>query len=240
MIRLEDVSKKYGSEYAIKNVSFELKKGESLAIVGPSGGGKSTLLKMINRLEAPTKGHVFIDNEKLTEKNRRKACLKIGMVFQQYNLFPHMNVLENLIYTPCAVLKMNKEEAVERAIRLLQNLNLKGKIDFMPKELSGGQKQRIAIARSLMMKPEVMLFDEPTSALDPEVIKDIVNLINELRKDISIITVTHHLKFAHAISERVIFMDQGQILCDQKTEAFFKNPKSHRAKLFLDNVGDFM
>lgn len=240
MIKLEDVSKKYGTEYAIKNISFQLKKGESLAIIGPSGSGKSTLLKMINRLEAPTKGNVFVNDVKLTEKNRRKACLKIGMVFQQYHLFPHMNVLENLIYSPCAVLKMDKQQAIDKATKLLQDLNLKGKIDFMPKELSGGQKQRIAIARSLMMDPDLMLFDEPTSALDPEVIKDIVNIINELRKEISIITVTHHLKFAHAISERVIFMDQGQILCDQPTESFFKNPKSHRAKLFLDNVGDFM
>lgn len=240
MIKIEELSKKYNNEYALKNANFEIKANESLAIIGPSGSGKSTLLRLINHLEAPSKGNVYINGTKLTQKNRAKLCLKIGMVFQQCHLFPHMNVLENLTYARCNVLGLKRDEATEKAMALLIAFNLAGKAEAIPASLSGGQKQRIAIARALMMDPEILLFDEPTSALDPEVIKDVVNIINDLKKKMTIITVTHHLKFAHAIADRVIFMDEGQLLCDQSTKEFFTKPKSHRAKLFMENVSDFM
>ena len=240
MIKVEALSKKYNNAYALKNASFEVQANESLAIIGPSGSGKSTLLRLINHLEAPSKGHVYINGTKLTPKNRSKLCLKIGMVFQQCHLFPHMNVLENLTYASCNVLGLKKDKAIEKAMELLKSFNLTAKAEEMPGSLSGGQKQRIAIARALMMDPEILLFDEPTSALDPEVIKDVVSIINDLKEKMTIITVTHHLKFAHAIAGRVIFMDEGQLLCDQSTEEFFNKPKSHRAKLFLQNVSDFM
>lgn len=240
MIRIESLSKKYNKEYALKNASFTLDKNVSLAIIGPSGSGKSTLLRLINYLEEPTSGHVYINDTKLTLKNRTNLCLKIGMVFQQCHLFPHMNVLENLTYAPRNILKMGQIKAIEKAMGLLEHFNLVSKAQAMPGSLSGGQKQRIAIARALMMDPEMLLFDEPTSALDPEVIKDVAAIINELKKDMTIITVTHHLRFAHAIADRIIFMDEGQLLCDQNTKDFFDKPKSHRAKLFMENVGDFM
>lgn len=240
MITVENLSKKYNSHYALKNASFVLEPKQSLAVIGPSGSGKSTLLRVINYLEEPTDGHIYINDEKLTKRNRNKLCLRMGMVFQQCHLFLHMNVLDNLIYSPCIMFKRNKEDMVDKAIELLTRFNLRGKASSMPNSLSGGQKQRVAIARSLMLDPEIMLFDEPTSALDPEVIKDVVNIISDLRKEITIITVTHHLKFAEAISDRVIFMDQGQILSDQPTKDFFKKPKSYRAKLFLENVSGFM
>lgn len=240
IIKAENLTKKYNDNYALKDANFSVKEMESLVVIGPSGSGKSTLLRTLNYLEEPTKGHVYIKNTKLTKKNRHKLCLKIGMVFQQCHLFTHMNVLENLIYSPCVMFKEDREKATKKAEHLLDQFRLNSKIETMPKFLSGGQKQRVAIARSLMLDPEIMLFDEPTSALDPEVIKDIVNIINDLRSKMTIITVTHHLKFAEAISDRVIFMDQGQMLCDQTTNEFFAKPKSHRARLFLENVSGFM
>lgn len=240
MIKLDEVSKKYGSQYAVKNASFNLTKYETLAIVGPSGSGKSTLLRCINHLEEVTKGSIYIDGDKVTKRNYQKLCLKVGMVFQHCYLFPHMNVMSNLIYGPTHVLGKTKEESITKAEKLLEDFRIKNKADTMPNALSGGQKQRVAIARALMMDPEVMLFDEPTSALDPEVIKDVVEVIARLKNAMTIIAVTHHLKFAKAIADRIIFMDQGQLLCDQKTEEFFEQPKSHRARLFLENVGDFM
>lgn len=240
MIKVENLSKKYSSGYALKEANFTLDTKQSLVVIGPSGSGKSTLLRVINYLEEPSKGHIYINNEKLTKKNSLKLCARVGMVFQQCHLFPHMNVLENLIYAPCTMIKKDRKEATNKAIDLLARFNLKSKIDSMPKSLSGGQKQRVAIARSLMLDPEIMLFDEPTSALDPEVIKDVVNIINDLRPEMTIITVTHHLKFAREISDRVIFMDHGQMLCDQPTKEFFEKPSSHRARLFLENVSGFM
>jgi len=239
MIVVENLSKKYSGQYAIKNVGFQLSKKEILAIVGPSGSGKTTVLRCINRLEEPTAGNVYIDGKKITAKSSNKLRLKVGMVFQHFNLFPHMNVMENLIYTPCKVLGMGENAAKQKAKELLEKFSIVGKANFMPGDLSGGQKQRVAIARALMMNPEIMLFDEPTSALDPEVIQDVVDAIIMLKSEMTIIIVTHHIRFAKAVADRIIFMDQGQVLCDQNNEEFFKKPKSHRARLFLDKVGEF-
>ena len=240
MITLEKISKKYGDNYAIKNITLNFGNGETIAIIGPSGSGKSTLLRCINHLEEPTSGHVLIGGQKLTNSNRRKLCLKIGMVFQAFNLFPHMNVRDNLIYGPINVLGLTKEASVIKAIELLNKFGLATKLLSKPIDLSGGQKQRVAICRALMMEPEIILFDEPTSALDPEVIKEIIDAILLLKSQITMVVVTHHLKFAAAIADRIIFMDQGQVLADQNKIDFFAKPKSHRARLFLENIGDLM
>lgn len=240
MIELQNVSKKFGSHYAIRDVTLSLGDHKTVVLIGPSGSGKSTLLRCINRLEEPTKGSVIIDGKKLTHRNHKKLCSKIGMVFQQFNLFPHMNVMENMIYAPCNVQGMKKTEAQEKASKLLEQFGIANKTLSYPRELSGGQKQRVAICRALMMDPEVILFDEPTSALDPEVIKDIIEIINVLRTQMSIVIITHHIKFAKIIADRVIFMDSGKILADESAENFFSNTKSHRARLFLENVGELM
>ncbi len=239
MITIENLSKKYHGNYAIKNINFKVENKEVVAIVGPSGSGKTTLLRCINKLEEPTAGHVYIGDIKITAKNINKIRPKIGMVFQQFNLFPNMNIMENLIYAPMQVLSERKDEAIIKANGLLKKFGLENKANSKPNDLSGGQKQRIAIIRSLMMNPELILFDEPTSALDPEVVQDIVEVIKGLKNEMTVIVVTHHIRFAKAIADRVIFMDQGQVLCDQKTDEFFVKPKSHRARLFLEKVGEF-
>lgn len=239
MIKIEGLSKKFGDNIVVKNVNFAADRNEIVSIVGPSGSGKSTLIRCINRIEEPTSGHIYIDNKKMDKRSIKKIRKKIGMVFQHFNLFPHMNVLENLTYAPVNVLKIKKKVAIDKAKDLLKRFSLSSKSTSMPSSLSGGQKQRIAIIRAIMMEPEIILFDEPTSALDPEIIGDVAKEIKALKKNMTIIVVTHHLKFAKDISDRIIFMDQGQILCDQKKSEFFKNPKSHRAKLFLQKVGDY-
>jgi polar amino acid transport system ATP-binding protein len=239
MITIEDLSKKYHGNYAIKNIDFKVEDKEVVAIVGPSGSGKTTLLRCINRLEVPTSGHVYISDIKITGRNINKLRPKIGMVFQNFNLFPHMKIMENLIYAPMQVLGMKKEAADLKAQNLLKKFGMENKANSKPNDLSGGQKQRIAIIRSLMMNPELILFDEPTSALDPEVVQDIVDVIKSLKSEMTVIVVTHHIKFAKAIADRIIFMDQGQVLCNQNTAEFFAKPKSHRARLFLEKVKDF-
>jgi len=240
MIKLEKLSKKYGTNYAIKDVSMQVDAFEAVAVVGPSGGGKSTLLRCINHLEEPTSGQVSINGEKVTKKNRHLAALKIGMVFQNFNLFPNMDVKGNLIYSPKVVLGMKRHEVEHKAKELLTQFGLENKLHAKISSLSGGQKQRIAIARSLMMNPEIMLFDEPTSALDPEVIKDLIQIISLLKSKMTIIVVSHHLKFAKAVADRIVFMDKGLVLADQKVDQFFSKPKSQRARLFLENIGDLM
>lgn len=240
MIQLENLAKKFDDNYAIKDINLTFAKKEATVIIGSSGSGKSTLLRCINNLDTPTSGSVIIDGKKLTRKNRGKLCFKIGMVFQQFNLFPHMNVLENLIYGPLNVLGMDKNQSISKAESLLERFGISGKILSMPSDLSGGQKQRVAIVRALMMDPEVILFDEPTSALDPEVIKDIIEIINSLKSQMNMIIVTHHIKFARVVADRIIFMDSGLVLADQPAAEFFDKPKSHRARLFLENVGDLM
>lgn len=240
MIVLENVSKKFDDYEAISNVNLVFDKRETVVIIGSSGSGKSTLLRCINHLENPTTGSVLIDGKKLTKRNRGKLCFKIGMVFQQFNLFPHMTVLENLTYGPVNVIKANKKETEEKAKNLLKQFGVLKKAKSYPADLSGGQKQRVAIARALMMDPEIMLFDEPTSALDPEVVKDVIEIITELKNQMTMIVITHHIKFAKVIADRIIFMDHGKILSDQQANEFFQKPTSHRARLFLDNVGDLV
>ena len=240
MIVLEKVTKKFNDHIAIKDISLTFDKRETIVIIGSSGSGKSTLLRCINNLENPTSGHVWIDNKKLTRHNRSKLCFKIGMVFQQFNLFPHMSVLENLTYGPCNVLHHNKIKTEEKARKLLERFGILDKTEAAPLGLSGGQKQRAAICRALMMDPETILFDEPTSALDPELVKDIIEIINDLKNQMTMVVITHHIKFARVIADRIIFMDKGLVLADQSADEFFTKPKSHRAKLFLANVGDLM
>ncbi|WP_419235100.1 amino acid ABC transporter ATP-binding protein [Rickettsia endosymbiont of Nabis limbatus] len=240
MIILEKVCKRYGKNYGIKNIDLSFTAKETTVIIGPSGGGKTTLLRVLNNLEEPTSGTLLVDGKKLLPKDRRKLRLKVGMVFQNFNLFPHLSVGDNLIYTPVNVLKIPKDEAISKAKELLEKFKLSQKFNSYPANLSGGQKQRIAIARALMMKPEILLFDEPTSALDPENIKDVIENINLLKEQMSMVVVTHHLKFAKLIADRIIFMDQGQILANQPAQEFFNKPASHRARLFLENIGDFL
>ncbi|WP_341763912.1 amino acid ABC transporter ATP-binding protein [Candidatus Tisiphia endosymbiont of Beris chalybata] len=240
MIKIDKVSKCYHKTYALKEVSLEFNKKETIAILGSSGSGKSTLLRIINGLETPTNGDVFINDQKLNQKNKRELCLKTGMVFQAFNLFPHFNVQDNLIYAPVNVLKIGQKAAMIKAEKLLAQFNLQQKIASFPVNLSGGEKQRVAICRALMMDPEIMLFDEPTSALDPENIKDIIESITLLKLQVIMVIVTHHIKFAQMIADRIIFMNQGQVLADQPSEKFFAQPESHRARLFLENIGELM
>jgi len=240
MIKLENISKKFDKNYAIKDVSLNFIVNETIAIIGSSGSGKSTLLRCINNLEKPTSGRILIDNELLTHKNKKRLSLKIGMVFQNFNLFPHLNVIDNLIYAPINVLGIEKSVAILEVEKSLEKFNLRQKSTAWPKDLSGGQKQRVAICRALMMNPEIMLFDEPTSSLDPEIIKDIIEAILLLKTQMTMIIVTHHIKFAKSVADRIIFMDHGLVLADQPTKDFFEKPKSHRARLFLENVGDLI
>ena len=240
MIALQNVSKDFAGQQAITDINLVFDKRETVVIIGASGSGKSTLIRGINNLENPTTGSVLIDGKKLTRRNRGKLCFKIGMVFQQFNLFPHMSVLENLTYGPINVIKTNKKQSEEKATLLLKQFGILEKIYSYPMDLSGGQKQRVAIVRALMMDPEVMLFDEPTSALDPEVVKDIIEIISQLKNQMTMIVITHHIKFAKIIADRIIFMDQGKVLADQPADEFFEKPNSHRARLFLQNVGDLI
>jgi len=240
MIVLENVSKTFDGQHAITDINLVFDKRETVVIIGSSGSGKSTLVRCINNLENPTNGSVLIDGKKLTRRNRGKLCFKIGMVFQQSHLFPHMNVLDNLTYGPINVIKLSKKKSEEKAILLLKQFGILEKIYSDPTDLSGGQKQRVAIVRALMMDPEVMLFDEPTSALDPEVVKDVIEIIAQLKNQMTMIVITHHIKFAKIIADRIVFMDKGKILADQPADSFFNKPSSHRARLFLENVGDLI
>jgi polar amino acid transport system ATP-binding protein len=240
MIVLENVSKTFDGQHAITDINLVFDKRETVVIIGSSGSGKSTLVRCINNLENPTNGSVLIDGKKLTRRNRGKLCFKIGMVFQQFHLFPHMNVLDNLTYGPINVIKLSKKKSKEKAILLLKQFGILEKIYSDPSDLSGGQKQRVAIVRALMMDPEVMLFDEPTSALDPEVVKDVIEIIAQLKNQMTMIVITHHIKFAKIIADRIVFMDKGKILADQAADSFFNKPSSHRARLFLENVGDLI
>ncbi|HJK87324.1 MAG TPA: amino acid ABC transporter ATP-binding protein [Candidatus Megaira endosymbiont of Hartmannula sinica] len=235
-IELKNISKKYNNINALENVNTIFEKKETIAIIGNSGSGKSTLLRCINHLEDSYEGDVIINDKILTRRNRKILCSKIGMVFQQFNLFPHMNVLENIVYGPIRLLNQNKEQVIKRAISLLKEFSIDRKLRSNINNLSGGQKQRVAIVRALIMNPKIMLFDEPTSALDPEVIQDVIDIINKLKNNMMMVIVTHHIKFAKLIADRIIFMDGGKILADQRSDDFFTNPSSNRAKIFLENV----
>ena len=239
MINIENLSKNFGNLKVLKNISTTINKGEIISIIGPSGSGKSTFLRCINKLEEPTEGHIYIDGMDLMDKNTdiNKIRERVGMVFQHFNLFPHMTVLENLILSPTIVKKETKEEAEKYALYLLQKVGLSDKANSYPNQLSGGQKQRIAIARALAMKPEVILFDEPTSALDPEMIKEVLDVMRNLAKEgMTMLIVTHEMGFARNVGNRILFMDNGEIIEDCSPKDFFENPTNERIKDFLNKV----
>ncbi|MCG6842285.1 amino acid ABC transporter ATP-binding protein [Fusobacterium nucleatum] len=239
MINVENLSKNFGNLKVLKNISTSINKGEIISIIGPSGSGKSTFLRCINKLEEPTKGHIYIDGMDLMDKNTdiNKIRERVGMVFQHFNLFPNMTVLENLTLSPIMLKKESKEEAEKYASYLLEKVGLSDKANSYPSQLSGGQKQRIAIARALAMKPEVILFDEPTSALDPEMIKEVLDVMRDLAKEgMTMIIVTHEMGFAKNVGNRILFMDNGEIIEDCSPKDFFENPTNERIKDFLNKV----
>ncbi|QQB73406.1 amino acid ABC transporter ATP-binding protein [Fusobacterium canifelinum] len=239
MINVENLSKNFGNLKVLKNISTTVNKGEVISIIGPSGSGKSTFLRCINKLEEPTEGHIYIDGMDLMDKNTdiNKIRERVGMVFQHFNLFPNMTVLENLTLSPTMVKKESKEEAEKYALYLLEKVGLSDKANSYPTQLSGGQKQRIAIARALAMKPEVILFDEPTSALDPEMIKEVLDVMRDLAKEgMTMLIVTHEMGFARNVGNRILFMDNGEIIEDCSPKDFFENPTNERIKDFLNKV----
>lgn len=239
MINVENLSKNFGNLKVLKNISTTINKGEVISIIGPSGSGKSTFLRCINKLEEPTEGHIYIDGMDLMDKNTdiNKIRERVGMVFQHFNLFPNMTVLENLTLSPTIVKKESKEEAEKYALYLLQKVDLSDKANSYPNQLSGGQKQRIAIARALAIKPEVILFDEPTSALDPEMIKEVLDVMRNLAKEgMTMLIVTHEMGFARNVGNRILFMDNGEIIEDCSPKDFFENPTNERIKDFLNKV----
>ncbi len=239
MIRLDGVHKWYGQFHVLKNINLTVNKGERIVICGPSGSGKSTLIRCINRLEEHQKGRIAVDNVELTHdlKNIEHVRREVGMVFQHFNLFPHLTVLENLTLAPIWVRKMPKAEADKVAMQLLERVRIPEQAAKYPGQLSGGQQQRVAIARSLCMNPRVMLFDEPTSALDPEMIKEVLEVMIELaRSGMTMLCVTHEMGFARTVANRVIFMDLGEIIEENAPEEFFSNPRSDRTKLFLSQI----
>ena len=239
MINVENLSKNFGDLKVLKNISTTINKGEIISIIGPSGSGKSTFLRCINKLEEPTEGHIYIDGMDLMDKKTdiNKIRERVGMVFQHFNLFPNMTVLENLTLSPTMVKKESKEEAEKYALYLLEKVGLSDKANSYPTQLSGGQKQRIAIARALAMKPEVILFDEPTSALDPEMIKEVLDVMRDLAKEgMTMLIVTHEMGFAKNVGNRILFMDNGEIIEDCSPKDFFENPTNERIKDFLNKV----
>ena len=225
--------------HAVKNASLTVNDGEVVVIIGPSGSGKSTLLRSVNMLETPTSGQIFIDDVEVTnpKTDLRKVREEVGMVFQSFNLFPHLTVLDNITLAPRKVLKLDKAKAEELAYKLLDKVGLKDKAKNHPTQLSGGQQQRVAIARSLAMNPKAMLFDEPTSALDPEMIKEVLDVMLSLAKDgTTMLLVTHEMGFARAAADKVVFMDSGEIIEEGTPEEMFTHPKSERTKSFLDHI----
>ncbi|MGB4984704.1 MAG: amino acid ABC transporter ATP-binding protein [Erysipelotrichaceae bacterium] len=241
MIKIDNVYKKFDNKVvALDNVSLNVKKNEVVCLVGPSGSGKSTLIRCINALENIDGGNIYFDDKLIDyhdEKQVMKMRTKMGFVFQHFNLFNHMSVMENLILGPMEVLKISKEEAVKTALEYLEVVNLVDKRDVSVTKLSGGQKQRIAIIRALCMHPEVMLFDEPTSALDPEMVKEVLDVMASLAKNkMTMVIVTHEMNFAKEVSDRIIFMDHGKIVEENSSDLFFTNPQSERLKEFLSKV----
>jgi polar amino acid transport system ATP-binding protein len=249
MIKLENVYKSFGKLEVLKNINLEVTKGDVVCIIGPSGSGKSTLLRCLNHLERITEGRTIIDGELIDEKIKGKdslkvsskkvasVCAELGMVFQRFNLFPHLTALENIMEAPFTVKKIAKETAIEQGTLLLKKVGLEDKRDEYPSRLSGGQQQRVAIARALAMNPKIMLFDEPTSALDPELVGEVLEVMKQLAKDgMTMMVVTHEMGFAKEVANRVIFMDKGEILEDSSPEEIFSNPKHERTKLFLQKI----
>ena len=238
MIELKDVRKSFGKNEVLKGINLQIDKGEVVVIIGPSGSGKSTVLRTMNYLEEPTSGHVIVDGMDLSDKNKLNAVrTEVGMVFQNFNLFPHMTVLDNLTLAPVNVRKTDKKETQDIAMKLLERVGLADKAQMYPDSLSGGQKQRVAIARALAMKPKVMLFDEPTSALDPEMVREVLDVMKSLADEgMTMVIVTHEMGFAKEVADRVLFVDGGQILEDGTPVQVFDAPSSDRTKLFLSKI----
>ena len=248
ILEMKDIVKDYGKLRALDNVNLSMERGEVVAIIGPSGSGKSSLIRCVNYLNKINGGSITLNGEKfvdtvngqvqyIDEAGMRKICSQTGMVFQHFNLFPHMTCLKNISYAPIKVKKEDKAAAEAKAMELLKLVGLESKADVYTAQLSGGQKQRVAIARALAMNPEIMLFDEPTSALDPEITGEVLNVINKLAEDdVTMIVVTHEMGFAREVADRVIFMDQGRIVEEGKPEDIFENPKSDRLKEFLSSM----
>jgi general L-amino acid transport system ATP-binding protein len=239
IIVAQDVCKFYGQFQVLRNVSTSVKKGEVVVVIGPSGSGKSTFIRTINRLEEHQSGRIFVDNIELTNDVRNIDVIRreVGMVFQSFNLFPHLSVLQNITLAPMRVRKLSKDEASEIAVGLLQRVGIPEQANKFPGQLSGGQQQRVAIARALAMQPKVMLFDEPTSALDPEMIKEVLDVMKELAASgMTMICVTHEMGFAREVADRVVFFDKGQIVEENTPEDFYNNPQHERSKLFLSQI----
>ena len=239
MISANNLCKQFGDNLVLKNVNINIEKGEKISIIGPSGSGKSTFLRCLNLLETPTSGEVWFEGKQINLPNVdiNGVRRKMGMVFQHFNLFPHLTVLENITMAPVMLKLLNKDEAKEKAMSLLSRVGLTEKADSYPAQLSGGQKQRIAIIRALAMNPDVMLFDEPTSALDPEMVGEVLDVIKQLAQEgMTMLVVTHEMGFAREVSDRLLFMDEGCIMEDCDPRKFFENPQTERAKVFLSKV----
>ncbi len=239
IIELKNVNKWFDKFQALKDVNLEVNQQEKIVICGPSGSGKSTLIRCINRLEEHQKGEIIVDGKEISEntKDLEKIRAEVGMVFQQFNLFPHLSILDNCTLAPIWVKKMPKKQAEELAMKNLERVQIADQAKKFPGQLSGGQQQRSALARALCMEPKIMLFDEPTSALDPEMIKEVLDAMVDLAKaGMTMIVVTHEMGFAKEVADNMIFMDQGQIVEKAKTKDFFENPKSDRTKLFLSQI----
>ena len=241
MIEVKNLHKSFGTNKVLRGINTSIKRGEVVAVIGPSGSGKSTFLRCLNLLETPTDGTILLDGIDITalkkEKDIDAVRMRMGMVFQQFNLFPHMTVKENIIHAPVNVKGMSKDDAEKLAKQLLEKVGVLDKIDAYPSSLSGGQQQRVAIARALAMQPEIMLFDEPTSALDPEMVGEVLNVMEQLADEgMTMVIVTHEMGFAKEVSDRVFFIDQGIILEENIPEELFDHPKEDRTKDFLSKV----
>ena len=238
MIRIEHLRKRFGDLQVLDDINLTVRKGEKLVILGPSGSGKSTLIRCINRLEKPTSGEIYIDGELVTHKNRVKMSRDhMAMVFQQFNLYPHKTVLQNLTLAPMKLHKIPRKEAEEAAMEYLARVGLTSKADAYPQNLSGGQQQRVAIARALVTHPEIILFDEPTSALDPEMVGEVLDVMVELSKeDITMLCVTHEMGFARQVADRVIFLDSAKIVEEGTPQEGFEHPKNERTKAFFSKI----
>ena len=238
MIEIKNLHKSFGHVEVLKGVDVSIEEKEVVVIIGPSGSGKSTLLRCMNYLEEPTSGDITVDNMKLDKHaDINKIRENIGMVFQRFNLFPHMTVLENIVLAPTKVLKISRDEAISTAMDLLQRVGLKEKANSYPSQLSGGQQQRVAIARALAMKPKVMLFDEPTSALDPEMVTEVLDVMKSLaNQGMTMVVVTHEMGFAREVGDLVLFVDEGRIIEEGTPKEIFENPKQERTKLFLSKI----
>lgn len=239
MIKVTGLKKSFGELEVLKGIDRHIEKGEKVVIIGPSGSGKSTFLRCINLLETPTEGTILIEGEEITDSktNVNKIREKMGMVFQQFNLFPHLSIMENITLAPIKVKKMKKEDAIKRGMELLERVGLADKADAYPAQLSGGQQQRIAIARALAMDPDIMLFDEPTSALDPEMVGEVLAVMKDLADaGMTMVVVTHEMGFAREVASTVLFMDDGYIVEEGKPEELFSNPHNERTKAFLSKV----